>query len=110
MGFASIYIDAVSKANFPPESQYQSLWQEWLWEMDCNAMIDESCGDMNPMHILGILLALLESMKGEVSTTDDKLEDFLPEIPLVHLHKKPISKYSLRELTDQVFLRLCAIC
>ena len=99
MGLANVYIDAVTKAILPSESQYQSLWLEWLWEMDCNAVIDESCGDMNPMHILGILLALLESMK---ETTEDILEVFLPEIPLVHLHKKPISKYSLRELTDQV--------
>jgi len=99
MGLANVYIDAVTKAILPSESQYQSLWLEWLWEMDCNAVIDESCGDMNPMHILGILLTLLESMK---EATDDRLEAFLPEIPLVHLHKKPISKYSLRELTDQV--------
>lgn len=106
MVYANIYMDAVSKAILPSEERYQRFWKEWLWEADCNAMIDEACGDMNSMHILGILLALLESMKKTQVEEEEEalLETLLPEIPLMHLHKKPISKYSLRELTDQVFM------
>lgn len=99
MRLADLYHDAIANKVFPSEKRFQCLWNEWVWQSDCNASIDESCGDMNQMHIIGIFLALMESM---MTQCDDCIEDLLPDIPLVHLHKKPISAYSLRELTDQV--------
>ena len=103
MGLAEIYVDATTKRKFPSENTFQGIWNEWLWGTDCNEMIDEKCGDMNHMHILGIFLALIESMMHDNGEVDqDTMEDLLPDIPLVHLHNKAISDYSLRELTNQV--------
>jgi hypothetical protein len=99
MSLANLYQEAVASRVFPSEKKFRCLWNEWLWETDCNASIDENCGDMNQMHIVGIFLALMESM---MTDCDDFVEKMLPDIPLVHLHNKSISEYSLRELTDQV--------
>ncbi len=103
MKFAQIYIDATNRGVLPSKSTFETLWNEWLWKTDCNAMIEEIYGDMNKMHILGILLALLESM---VSDDDIFLHDLVPNIPLVHLHKKKISQYTMRELTNQVSFKI----
>jgi hypothetical protein len=100
MQYAKIYLDATMKGILPTESAYEKLWNAWLWKNDCNAAIEESYGDMNQMHIMGILVALLESM---VSDDNVFLHNVVPNIPLVHLHKKKISQYSLRELTTQVY-------
>jgi hypothetical protein len=99
MSLIDLYQEAVTNKVFPSEKKFQCIWNEWLWESDCNAPIDEDYGDMNPMHIIGIFLALMESM---MTDCDDFVEKMLPDIPLVHLHNKSISEYSLRELTDQV--------
>jgi hypothetical protein len=105
MGLGQIYLEAARSGIFPTVSTMQSLWNEWLWGSDCNAMIDEDTGDMNSMHIFGILLALLESMQIEgKECEEDSVESLLPFIPLVHLYKKPIAEYTLRELTSQVCL------
>lgn len=118
MGLAEIYLEAAQRALLPSPSTMQSLWNEWLWGTDCNAMIDEDTGDMNSMHILGIHLALLESIQQESkdfmdSEEEDKedtvtgtttIDALLPFIPLVHLYKKPITEYTLRELTNQVII------
>jgi hypothetical protein len=101
MPLANIYIDATSRGVLPSQGVLQGLWEKWLWGSDCNAPIDETCGDMNEMHVIGILLALLESI-AFVSSDADSLESLLPDIPLVHLHHKPIAGYTLRELTDQL--------
>jgi hypothetical protein len=104
MGLADIYVDATTKQEFPSEKSFQNIWDEWLWGTDCNEMIDEKCGDMNHMHVLGILLALIESMMHDKKGEEDNetMENLLPDIPLVHLNNKAISDYSLRELTNQV--------
>jgi hypothetical protein len=102
MGLANLYINASSRGIFPDATTVQRLWNEWLWGTDCNAMVEERYGDMNQMHIMGIFLALLESMSHEEEESPVTVESLLIDIPLVHLYKKPISQYSLRELTNQV--------
>jgi hypothetical protein len=98
--FCKIYMDAKAKGTMPSQDMLENIWNEWLWNNDCNAPLEEIYGDMNAMHIIGILIALLESMTP--SDNHALLQNFMPDIPLVHLHKKPIANYSLRELTNQV--------
>lgn len=101
MSLAKIYVDATAHGIFPDAKTHQGLWNDWLWGVDCNESIDEQYGDMNAMHILGILLSLLESMNPTGAETIT-VQGMVKDIPLVHLYSKPIADFSLRELTNQV--------
>lgn len=94
---APLYKELLSKGK--EASLPSSLWKEWLWGSDCTAMGTEAAGDMSRMHALGLLLSLAEASKW----TDDEtcLHSLLPSVPLVHLYRKPITHFSLRELTSQ---------
>ena len=84
-----------------PPANLARLWQTWLWGADCIAQGTEPCGDMNHMHVLGLLLCLVESVQEREQTT--LLQTLLPAVPLVHLHPQtPIAQFSLRELTSQI--------
>jgi len=82
-----------------PPRHLKQLWHTWLWGVDCTAPGTEACGDMNQMHMLGLLLCLTEGVRPH----NVLLRSLLPSVPLVHLHpNKPIAQYSLRELTTQI--------
>lgn len=101
MSLAKIYVDATLHKVFPDATTHQGLWNDWLWGVDCNGAMEEEYGDMNAMHILGILLSVLESTS---PSSDPKVtvQAMVKDIPLVHLYSKPIADFSLRELTNQV--------
>ena len=84
-----------------PPDNLMRLWQRWLWGSDCTAQGTEACGDMNHMHVLGLLLCLAESV--EETHKETRLQTLLPSVPLVHLHPDtPIAQFSLRQLTTQI--------
>ena len=79
------------------------LWRQWLWEVDCVAPVTEACGDMNHMHVLGLLLCFMEETFYQNKDDTACLPHLLPGVPLVHLYaQKPIAQYTLRELATQV--------
>ena len=98
MKLSKIYKEDFQKRKRKP-ANYKQLWQDWIWGTDCIAPVIELCGDMNTMHMLGLLLSFFESLESEAQ---DTIHSLLPSVPLVHLYRKPISQYSLRELTTQV--------
>ena len=82
------------------EQETARVWQEWLWESDCNAPPSELCCDMNRMHGLGVLCCVNLS---KLPTEPKGLPELLPLLPAIHLHgSKPICEFSLRELMDQL--------
>jgi hypothetical protein len=95
---APLYAEVLRK-KAKPAKLAAKLFQEWLWGGDCTAPGKEGCGDMNYMHMLGLLLCLMESFawKDEVCVSA-----LLPSVPLVHLYSKPIASLTLRELTTQL--------
>jgi hypothetical protein len=77
------------------------LWKKWLWGTNCIAPVSEACGDMNHMHVLGLLLCFMEEAYGDKEVLC--VPSVLPAAPLVHLYaQKPMAQYSLRELTTQL--------
>lgn len=80
------------------------LWKKWLWGTNCIAPVSEACGDMNHMHVLGLLLCFMEDAYNQNQTCEVPcVQALLPAAPLVHLYaQKPIAQYSLRELTTQL--------
>ena len=83
------------------KSEKEALWQTWLWETDCNALPSEKCCDMNKMHVLGIMCCLLEA-SCPVPQFRIPVSSIITELPIIHLHTKPICEFSLRELIDQI--------
>jgi hypothetical protein len=82
------------------EQEAAQVWQEWLWESDCNAPPSELCCDMNRMHGLGVLYCVNLS---KLPTQPIGLPELLPLLPAIHLHgSKPICEFSLQELMDQL--------
>jgi hypothetical protein len=82
------------------ETEMGQVWQEWLWESDCNALPSELCCDMNRMHGLGILCCVHLS---KLPMQPVGLPELLPLLPAIHLHgNKPVCEFSLRELMDQL--------
>ena len=77
------------------------VWERWVWGSDCNAPPMEQCCDMNEMHILGILCSINET-ENPVDQFNHTLAEIIPDLTIIHLHPKPISKLSLRELIDQL--------
>lgn len=93
------------------------LWRKWLWGTNCIDPGTEKCGDMNHMHVLGLLLCFMEEAYGPAAEADAdadadanagcfsylSVQQLLPTAPLVHLYgQKPIMEYTLRELTTQL--------
>ena len=95
---AELYAEALLKNKAKP-ANYAELWHEWLWGTDCIAPVEEACGDMNQMHMLGLLLSFFEALDDTPQMT---ISGLLPSVPLVHLYRKPVAAYTLRELTTQV--------
>ena len=62
---------------------------------------------MNHMHVLGLLLAFMEK---EPTPSEANIQSLLPSVPLVHLYKKPVGQFTLRELTTQVLHALGLPC
>jgi hypothetical protein len=82
-------------------SEKEELWKTWLWETDCNALPSDKCCNMNKMHVLGIMCCLLEALN-PVPEFNAQVCNIIPELPIIHLHTKPICEFSLRELIDQI--------
>jgi hypothetical protein len=80
------------------------LWRKWLWGTNCIELGTEACGDMNHMHVLGLLLCFMEEAYNvEDGAQCSTVQQLLPSAPLVHLYAdKPIANYTLRELTTQL--------
>ena len=97
MKFAQMYHDVLHLRKIP--DNYAEFWNFWLWECNCIEPMLECCGDMNQMHLAGLLISFIEDLKWEGGTA---LPSLLPHVPLVHLYTKPIAAYTLRELTTQV--------
>lgn len=77
----------------------EEVWNQWLWESDCNAPPLEQCCDMNQMHALGLLCCI--DALGNPALRIDK--DLLPHVPVVHLHPAtPVLQLTLRQLLDQI--------
>ena len=81
-------------------ANFKEIWMEWLWKTDCIAKLMEGCGDMNHMHVLGVLISFMEAL--EPPPGEQCLHVLLSSVPLVHLYQKPISSYTQRELTTQL--------
>ena len=81
MKLATLYKDLRIKKIKP--HNYSQLWQEWLWGMDCTAAVEEACGDMNAMHVNGLLLSFYEALDEEEAF----LHLLVPSVPLVHLYR-----------------------
>ena len=87
-------------SSWTPEKA-EGVWKDWLWGTDCNALPSEHCCDMNRMHVVGILCAVRESI-APVPQYRQAILDIIPSLSIVHLYKKPICEFSLRELIDQL--------
>jgi hypothetical protein len=78
------------------------LWQKWLWGTNCIDIGTEACGDMNHMHVLGLLLCFMEQ-NYSLESSSSSIQHLLANTPSVHLYAhKSIADYTLRELTTQL--------
>ena len=98
ISLSNIYEQMMQEKTKP--AVYEQVWDDWIWGSNCIDPVIESCGDMNYMHVLGLLIALVEALEWK----EDKktIQDLLPMVPLVHLYSKPIQCFTLRELTTQL--------